>query len=173
MASFIKEKIHSFYQWQDFRIGTIKFLKLSTETIPRKSQSTTFFSFKTSLKILCCMFDQSFLHHVGVISQFSGLIDERMSRNCELIYGARQFLPIDWLLLFYNAYARSFVFHGLLTYNFAAKIGFQGLEVCQSRVIKTNCSKKCLITWNTTVKHQLSTVFDLSILKRFHKTLKN
>ena len=56
---------------------------------------------------------------------------KKLKKFCGLIYRVRDIYPIKCLLLFYNAYAKSVICHGLLVYGRAAKTNLSKIEIAQ------------------------------------------
>ena len=73
---------------------------------------------------------------------------KKLNKFCGLIYRVRHFYPRKFLLMFYNSFAKSVIYYGLLVYGSAAKSNLQKTECAQRRILRAIFLKRSLIQWS-------------------------
>ena len=79
-----------------------------------------------------------------------------------LLLKTRSFFSTKQLLMFYNAYAKSIIEYGILTYGSASKTDLQSINLLQKRIIRTVSRKKYSDSvQDLAIKHKKYTVYEL------------
>ena len=76
-------------------------------------------------------------------------VNKKLRQFKSLLLKTRSFFSTKQLLMFYNAYAKSIIEYGILTYGSASKTDLQSIILLQKRIIRTVFRKNTAIQFNT------------------------
>ena len=100
-------------------------------------------------------------------------ITKKLYKFRGLVYKVRRLYPMNCLLLFYNAHARSLSSYGLLLYGIAAKTDLEMLENAQRRIIRAIFSRQKQHSLKDILDaYHIHTVLDLYVREVFKGVFK-
>ena len=142
----------------NFGIGIPNDLTLNNEKLPKRN-SCKYLGVYLDKKLL---FHDHIEHIVKKLNKFSGMI-----------YKVRDIYPIKCLLLFYNSFAKSIIFYGILTYGSAAKSNLYKIEKAQRRILRAIFFRNKYDSVGFIFeRNKISTVFEIYLMELFADVFK-